>query len=103
MWPWPDRRPWHDWALAGFGDSLGGVDRAAESGVLPGGGDKNMNLRARSVVTWIIVGLLAGWVASLLQGANSSGVVQWLIAGLIGSIVGGFLAQQLRIDLKTGN
>jgi uncharacterized membrane protein YeaQ/YmgE (transglycosylase-associated protein family) len=62
-----------------------------------------MNARARSVIAWVIVGLIAGWVASLLQGANAGGLAQWLIAGLIGAVVGGFLTQQLRIDLKTGN
>jgi uncharacterized membrane protein YeaQ/YmgE (transglycosylase-associated protein family) len=61
-----------------------------------------MNIPARSVVAWIIVGLVAGWVASLLQGPNG-GLLEWLIAGLIGSLVGGFLAHQLRIDLKSGN
>jgi uncharacterized membrane protein YeaQ/YmgE (transglycosylase-associated protein family) len=61
-----------------------------------------MNVQARSVIAWIIVGLVAGWVASLLQGP-SGGILEWVIAGLIGSLVGGFLAQQLRIDLKTGN
>jgi uncharacterized membrane protein YeaQ/YmgE (transglycosylase-associated protein family) len=62
-----------------------------------------MNAQARSVVAWIIVGLIAGWVASLLRGPSGGGVLEWLIAGLIGAVVGGFLAQQLRIDLKTGN
>lgn len=62
-----------------------------------------MNRQTRSIVAWVIVGLIAGWVASLLRGANAGGLVEWLIAGLIGAVVGGFLAQQLRIDLKTGN
>jgi uncharacterized membrane protein YeaQ/YmgE (transglycosylase-associated protein family) len=62
-----------------------------------------MNAQARSVIAWIIVGLIAGWVTSLLQGPSGSGLLEWLIAGLIGAVVGGFLAQQLRIDLKTGN
>jgi uncharacterized membrane protein YeaQ/YmgE (transglycosylase-associated protein family) len=61
-----------------------------------------MNAQARSVIAWIIIGLIAGWVASLLQGPRG-GLLEWLIAGLIGALVGGFLAQQLRLDLKTGN
>ena len=62
-----------------------------------------MNAQARSIVAWLVVGLIAGWLASLVRGADAGGLIEWLIAGLIGSVVGGFLAQQLRIDLKTGN
>ncbi len=62
-----------------------------------------MSAQARSLVAWLIVGLICGWVASLLRSASAGGIVEWLIAGVIGAAVGGFLAQQLRIDLKTGN
>ena len=62
-----------------------------------------MNAQTRSIIAWLIVGLIAGWLASVLRGAGAGGIVEWLIAGVIGSAVGGFLAQQLRIDLRTGN
>ena len=62
-----------------------------------------MNAQTRSIVTWVIVGLIAGWIAGLLSRADGGVALEWLIAGVIGALVGGFLAQQLRIDLKTGN
>jgi uncharacterized membrane protein YeaQ/YmgE (transglycosylase-associated protein family) len=62
-----------------------------------------MNAQARSAIAWLIVGLIAGWIASLIRGANGSGTLEWLIAGIIGALVGGFLAQQMRLDLRTGN
>lgn len=55
----------------------------------------------RSVLSWIIIGLLAGFLASLLAGSDT--LVGYLIAGLIGSVVGGFVALQFNIDLKLGN
>ncbi len=61
-----------------------------------------MNNQAKSIVAWIIIGLIAGAVASLIVGGAGS-LIGLLIAGLIGSVVGGFLAQQLKIDLKMGN
>ena len=61
-----------------------------------------MNDQTRSIVAWIIIGLIAGWLASLLVG-GTAGIFGWLIAGLIGSVVGGFLAQQLKIKLNLGN
>jgi uncharacterized membrane protein YeaQ/YmgE (transglycosylase-associated protein family) len=61
-----------------------------------------MSDQAKSFVTWIIIGLIAGFLASLVVG-GAGGLIGYLIAGLIGSLVGGFLAQQFKIDLKFGN
>jgi uncharacterized membrane protein YeaQ/YmgE (transglycosylase-associated protein family) len=61
-----------------------------------------MNEQSKSIVAWIIIGLIAGFLASLVVGGGG-GLLGWLIAGLIGSVVGGFLAQQLKINLRLGN
>jgi len=61
-----------------------------------------MSEQTRSVLIWIVIGLIAGWLASLIVGGGG-GVIGYLIAGLIGSIVGGFLAQQLKIKLNLGS
>ena len=61
-----------------------------------------MNEQGKSIVAWIIIGLIAGFVASLILSAGG-GLIAWLIAGLIGSLVGGFLARQLGIKLNFGN
>ena len=62
-----------------------------------------MSAQMQSIVAWIIIGLVAGWVASLIHEAAGTAMLEWLIAGLIGAVVGGFLDQQLKINLKTGN
>jgi uncharacterized membrane protein YeaQ/YmgE (transglycosylase-associated protein family) len=61
-----------------------------------------MSEQTRSVLIWIVIGLIAGWLASLIVGGGG-GIIGYLIAGLIGSVVGGFLAQQLKIKLNLGN
>jgi uncharacterized membrane protein YeaQ/YmgE (transglycosylase-associated protein family) len=61
-----------------------------------------MNEQAKSIIAWVIIGLVAGWLASLVVGGGG-GLVGYIIAGLIGSVVGGFLAQQLKIKLNLGN
>lgn len=61
-----------------------------------------MSDQAKSIVSWVIVGLIAGFVASLIVGGGA-GLIGWLIAGLIGSVVGGFLAKQMNIKLNLGN
>jgi uncharacterized membrane protein YeaQ/YmgE (transglycosylase-associated protein family) len=61
-----------------------------------------MSDQAKSIIVWIIIGLIAGWLASLVVGGGGS-LIGYIIAGLIGSVVGGFLARQLNINLRLGN
>ena len=61
-----------------------------------------MNEQSKSIVSWVIIGLIAGFLASLIVPGSGS-LLGWIIAGLIGSVVGGFLAQQLKINLNFGN
>jgi uncharacterized membrane protein YeaQ/YmgE (transglycosylase-associated protein family) len=61
-----------------------------------------MDDRAKSIIAWIVIGLIAGLVASLIVGGGG-GLISWIIAGVIGSFVGGFLAQQFNIKLNLGN
>jgi uncharacterized membrane protein YeaQ/YmgE (transglycosylase-associated protein family) len=61
-----------------------------------------MTVQGQSIIAWIVIGLIAGFIANLIVAGHGS-LLGWLIAGLIGSIVGGFLAQQLNIRLNLGN
>jgi uncharacterized membrane protein YeaQ/YmgE (transglycosylase-associated protein family) len=61
-----------------------------------------MNGQTQSIVIWIIIGLIAGFLASLVVG-GAGGLIGYLVAGLIGSVVGGFLARQFDIRLNLGN
>lgn len=43
-------------------------------------------------IGWIILGGLAGWIASMIQGTDSQmGVVANIIVGVIGAFIGGFV------------
>jgi uncharacterized membrane protein YeaQ/YmgE (transglycosylase-associated protein family) len=44
-----------------------------------------------SIIAWIVVGIVAGWLAGLVMKGSGYGVVGDLIIGLIGALVGGFL------------
>lgn len=46
------------------------------------------------ILSWLVVGLLAGWLASLVMGSGH-GLIGDIILGIIGALLGGFLAQQL--------
>ena len=43
-----------------------------------------------SLIAWIVVGLIAGWLAEQLTG-RSQGLLTNLVVGVIGAMVGGFL------------
>jgi len=44
------------------------------------------------ILTWIIVGLIAGWLAGLVVKGSGYGVLGDILLGIIGAVVGGFLA-----------
>ena len=48
-----------------------------------------------SIVGWIVLGLLAGWLASLIMRGGGYGIIGDIILGIIGALVGGFLSSAL--------
>ena len=45
-----------------------------------------------SIIGWIILGALAGWIASMITGRNAQmGWLANIIAGIVGALIGGFL------------
>ena len=42
-------------------------------------------------IAWIIVGLIAGWLAGMIMKGGGYGLIGDLILGLIGALVGGWL------------
>ena len=45
-----------------------------------------------NIVAWIIVGLIAGWLAGLVMRGGGYGVIGDIIVGIVGALIGGFLA-----------
>ena len=44
-----------------------------------------------SILAWIVLGLIAGFIASKVVNRAGSGLVMDLLLGVVGSFVGGFL------------
>lgn len=43
------------------------------------------------IIGWIIVGLIAGWLAHMVAGSGGGGIISDLIVGLIGAFIGGII------------
>jgi uncharacterized membrane protein YeaQ/YmgE (transglycosylase-associated protein family) len=61
-----------------------------------------MTLNAQQLIIWLLVGLIAGWLAKLVVG-GPTGLLGYLIAGLVGGLVGSWLFQALGWRLNLGN
>lgn len=55
------------------------------------------------IIAWIILGGLAGWIASIAAGTNQQmGVMANIVVGIIGALIGGFLVALLGGNGITG-
>jgi uncharacterized membrane protein YeaQ/YmgE (transglycosylase-associated protein family) len=52
----------------------------AELALTPGG-----------IISWIVVGLIAGWLAGLMMRGSGYGVLLDIVVGLIGAFIGGLV------------
>jgi uncharacterized membrane protein YeaQ/YmgE (transglycosylase-associated protein family) len=44
------------------------------------------------LISWLVVGAIAGWLAGMLvKGDESMGVIGHILLGIVGALVGGFL------------
>ncbi len=50
-----------------------------------------------SLLTWLIVGLVAGVLASMLMGGTGYGLVGDIVIGIVGAFVGGWLFSALGV------
>jgi uncharacterized membrane protein YeaQ/YmgE (transglycosylase-associated protein family) len=49
-----------------------------------------------NLIFWILLGALAGWIASMIMGRNAQmGALANIIVGIIGALIGGFLMNSL--------
>ena len=44
-----------------------------------------------SILGWIILGLIAGWIASKIVNRTGEGILMDIVLGVVGAVVGGWL------------
>ena len=53
-------------------------------------------------VSWVVVGLLAGWLAGIVMKGGGYGLIGDLGLGLVGSVVGGWIFRALGVSAGGG-
>lgn len=48
-----------------------------------------------TLIAWMVVGLIAGWLAGKVMRGNGFGLVGDIVVGVVGGLLGGFIATSL--------
>ena len=55
-----------------------------------------------SIIIWLIVGAIAGWLAGMVVKGGGFGLVGDIIVGIIGALIAGWLLPRLGIAIGSG-
>ena len=50
-----------------------------------------MTLEPGGIIAWLVVGLIAGWLAGLVMKGGGYGLIGDIVIGIVGAFVGGFV------------
>jgi uncharacterized membrane protein YeaQ/YmgE (transglycosylase-associated protein family) len=59
-------------------------------------------MEAQSVIVWLIVGAIAGWLAGMVVKGGGFGLIGDIIVGIIGAFIAGWLLPQIGIVIGGG-
>jgi uncharacterized membrane protein YeaQ/YmgE (transglycosylase-associated protein family) len=60
------------------------------------------DISASSIIWWLVVGLIAGFLASVVMRGGGFGIVGDIIAGIVGAFIGGWVFGLLGISAGGG-
>lgn len=58
-----------------------------------------IQINVGDLITWIVIGAIAGWLASVVLRGRGMRPIWNVIIGLIGAVVGGFIFQIFKIQV----
>ena len=56
-----------------------------------------IGVHAQGFIAWIVIGLLAGWIAGKITRGRGYGCITNIVLGLIGAVIGGWIFTRLGI------
>jgi len=64
--------------------------------------EMTMTLEPMSLIVWLVIGLIAGWLAGQIVKGYGLGLVGNLVVGVVGAFIGGWLLGLLNIQIGAG-
>jgi uncharacterized membrane protein YeaQ/YmgE (transglycosylase-associated protein family) len=61
-----------------------------------------MHLPMETLLIWLIVGAVAGWLAGVIVKGGGFGLIGDIVVGIIGAFVGGWLLPRFGVHLGVG-
>lgn len=55
-----------------------------------------------ALITYIIIGLIAGWIAGLIMKGRGLGIAGDIVVGIIGALIGGYIFRLLGVPTGGG-
>jgi uncharacterized membrane protein YeaQ/YmgE (transglycosylase-associated protein family) len=59
-------------------------------------------MEAQSIIIWLIVGAIAGWLAGMVVKGGGFGLIGDIVVGIIGAVIAGWLLPRIGIVLGVG-
>jgi uncharacterized membrane protein YeaQ/YmgE (transglycosylase-associated protein family) len=59
-------------------------------------------MTAEVLLIWILVGAIAGWLASVIVRGGGMGLIGDIVVGIIGAFIGGWLLPRVGVALPAG-
>jgi uncharacterized membrane protein YeaQ/YmgE (transglycosylase-associated protein family) len=59
-------------------------------------------MEAQSLIVWLLVGAIAGWLAGMVVKGGGFGLIGDIIVGIVGAFIAGWLLPQLGIVIGSG-
>src|SRR5436305_11325069 len=59
-------------------------------------------LTTGGVIVWLVLGLIAGWLAGMVMKGGGYGILGDIVVGIVGALIGGFIASALGLGAVTG-
>jgi len=61
--------------------------------------NQRLKVMPMDLVTWLVVGLIAGLLASAMVGGIGYGLLGDIVVGIVGAVLGGWLLQALNVRI----
>jgi uncharacterized membrane protein YeaQ/YmgE (transglycosylase-associated protein family) len=65
-------------------------------------GELFVGVLAMGILSWIVLGLIAGFIGSKLVNRTGSGLIMDIVLGVVGAVVGGYISSALGYGTVTG-